>query len=941
MGSLLFLTTASTPGPVAGPLYQAVTTDSATKPGVSPLSPAELPTRTLRVAIYYEPNATVPDYGAIGQFYTNFSSLKDVLEDANYEVTNVSQSDILNHQLTTAAYDVLVIPDVLPRENITNMILEYWLGGGGILSVDSGIIFLNYFGIVPTGSAGTSGYGATWDYVWTGQQIIDSIAPPTRKYNINDSLEQNQGYDYAAFDWSHLSSTPDGDYMVRLTRPNITSTTYATGVAYDPPNAGGKVVQLPGNVTSLDPDFENLLVDAVDWVAPRPKGRVAYDLSHQPRLAVDSWDTLSAYPEQYSKLRNLTVARDFTFDKLYPSGEGNLTAERLAPYDVLILVTPDYNYTQPEVNAIQDWVLQGGSLFVLGEPGNGVFAKTTEQLNGVVAPFGLEVNMTVAGSGDVNLLGEHIPLTEGYSSKGLYMQPFWGYVNITSPNAFGVWYDLGGIAIAAAEPGQGRVVLSADMNWLANNRIGVDKNERYSVNIFNWLTSTNADVLLYVDDPYPPNFYVSAVAQALNTLELSFHLTFTADGFNQSFHKYSYNLAVVDTPNYYSVTDAAADYVEAGGRLIMSHWAVNYVHNHHIWPMLGVVYGGETIDNPMVNIWDSNHPVFQTPFDFGVDSFTPNKVMYTDDGDTLHVLDNATALAGNSTLPTENKSLIVMRNDGKTLLNSFIIDALVGDSDLSGYQDSYELWTNEIAYFFKPLIDHPCDTTYELGSTGNTVTWTPISHAPSFFEVVHGSTTLTNGTWSGGPITVNIDGFGIGTFALDIEVRDLYGQTATDTVLVTVEDTTKPLLSSPDDLSYVEGTVGHWINWSASDLDPASYSVTRNGTPVTSGTWDGSDIDVNVDALAVGTYIFAINVSDGSGNFATDSVTVTVTETPTTTSTGTTSTSTTGTTSGTTSSTTNGTTTTGASGIPQWAIIAAAAGAVVVVVIIIVMMKRK
>ncbi|MHA1735394.1 MAG: PKD domain-containing protein, partial [Candidatus Thorarchaeota archaeon] len=142
-------------------------------------------------------------------------------------------------------------------------------------------------------------------------------------------------------------------------------------------------------------------------------------------------------------------------------------------------------------------------------------------------------------------------------------------------------------------------------------------------------------------------------------------------------------------------------------------------------------------------------------------------------------------------------------------------------------------------------------------------------------------------------------------------------------------------------LSYVEGTVGHWINWSASDLDPASYSVTRNGTLVTSGTWDGSDIDVNVDALAVGTYIFAINVSDGSGNFATDSVTVTVTETPTTTSTGTTSTSTTGTTSGTTSSTTNGTTTTGASGIPQWAIIAAAAGAVVVVVIIIVMMKRK
>ena len=240
------------------------------------------------------------------------------------------------------------------------------------------------------------------------------------------------------------------------------------------------------------------------------------------------------------------------------------------------------------------------------------------------------------------------------------------------------------------------------------------KGKIHLLDVYIWNRTNPTKRLMFGSYPYPPNFYVTAVAQALNTLELSFHLTFTADGFNQSFHQYSYNLAVVDTPNYHSVTDAAADYVEAGGRLIMSYWAMNYHHDHRIWPMLGVVYGGDTLYNPIVNIWDSDHPVFQTPFDFGVDSFTPNNVMYGDDGDTLHVLDNATALAGNSTLPAENKSLIVMRNDGRTLLNSFIIDALVGDSDLSGYQDSYELWTNEIAYFFKPLIDHPGDTTYEL-----------------------------------------------------------------------------------------------------------------------------------------------------------------------------------------------------------------------------------
>ena len=90
---------------------------------------------------------------------------------------------------------------------------------------------------------------------------------------------------------------------------------------------------------------------------------------------------------------------------------------------------------------------------------------------------------------------------------------------------------------------------------------------------------------------------------------------------------------------------------------------------------------------------------------------------------------------------------------------------------------------------------------------------------------------------------------------------------------------TPPSIDHPSDISYIEGETGNSIEWTAVDSNAATYTITRNGAQVYSGSWiSGNPISINVDGLSTGSYTYAIVVSDQEGLTATDSVTVTVSE---------------------------------------------------------------
>ncbi len=178
-----------------------------------------------------------------------------------------------------------------------------------------------------------------------------------------------------------------------------------------------------------------------------------------------------------------------------------------------------------------------------------------------------------------------------------------------------------------------------------------------------------------------------------------------------------------------------------------------------------------------------------------------------------------------------------------------------------------------------PTIDSPSDITYELGTTGNSITWTPSDLHPDHYELYRNDSLLGSWVWDGSPIVVDVDGFGVSTYNYTLTVYDIGDNTVSDTVFVSVVDTTPPTIDSPSDVNYELGTTGNSITWTPSDLDPDHYELYQNDSLLGSWVWDGSPIVVDVDGLGVSTYNYTLTVYDVGDNTISDTVFVSVEDT--------------------------------------------------------------
>ncbi len=88
-----------------------------------------------------------------------------------------------------------------------------------------------------------------------------------------------------------------------------------------------------------------------------------------------------------------------------------------------------------------------------------------------------------------------------------------------------------------------------------------------------------------------------------------------------------------------------------------------------------------------------------------------------------------------------------------------------------------------------------------------------------------------------------------------------------------------PTITSPADVAYIVGTMGHSISWIITDTTTGTttYTIYCDGTNIHSDTWtSGSTIAINVDGLMIGIYNYTIIADDGYGSIVTDMVIVTV-----------------------------------------------------------------
>ncbi len=667
----------------------------------------------IRVAVYNEPNLTSPSYdGSFGFNTNNITALLDILSvNPRFDISLLTASEISGHILTTANFDVFIMLDNNPREFIVNNVLDFWLAGGGLLSFDSSAAFLAYSGILPPESAGDDGYSAIWRYSSFGYNF--TVRHPIAKaYSLGTVIPADGAYGYASWNWTALSAFTIGGDLVPVAH-SPTDENEITILAFDPTDRGGKVVSIGFDVDHESiPKLNQLIRNSINWLAPRPKARIAFDLSHLPRLGIDDWDEFSSYPGYYYGMRDLLVAHQYTVDKLFPVSSGdNFTLERLQKYDMLILTANDYNYTEGDRIAIEAWIANGGSLLAMTDRPYLSFAKPAQQANLLLSPFGLAVNISlpgVIGSNGITEFEKH-PTIDGCSSITL---SYYAYLNV-SGEAFPIWKDGANIHVAGSEYGKGRVIFVSDINWLqsVSGIIDLTDNKQFLLNVANWLTASTAKVLMYTDWLSSPNFYRTPLALALNDLGVKYYLAAPYDAvnfayLNLSLNLYSWDLVIIDNPSSFGLNNYFAeisDYIDSGGHLIMSYFNVDNYPANPLWAKLGFRFNATFSDQPPLYIWDAGHDIFSQPVDYKADNFTYGTV-YFDDGDKLTIFTNATALAGITATEQTDEAVIVLRNDEQTLFNGYLLDEFSADTDDSTVMDSFELWKNEIAFMLRPKL---------------------------------------------------------------------------------------------------------------------------------------------------------------------------------------------------------------------------------------------
>ncbi len=670
---------------------------------------------SVRVAIYDEADITVPTGPnpiLNNSFTNNLNEIESLLEGAGHTVTLLDEQNILDHQLMTADYDVFVLVNNVPRDSIAFLVYEFWLGGGGLLSFNKAFSYLNYRNIIWP-DLNLDGWGILWSNQSADIMNVTERHSTMIDHQIGDLISER------AADWTVISETVfDGSPVWGSITPlirNVTNTDHLYAFAMDTAawngHEGGRLVHLPGDGSSIPADFESIIIDSVEWLVPRPKGRIVFDLSHSARIGIDPWDvpyiTVWSSLNNFGQFRTLAVNHSYTIDKLYPSVSGNLTAERLAKYDILVVNWPDLDYTSAERAAVENWVAGGGSLLVLGDR-TGMSGGATGDvfLNQLIQNFDMSLGTT-----DVLNFASMTPASGGHLTLESCTTLSIGYRNylVVIGNATEIWMDGTDCVVAGEEFGQGRAILSADMNIFDNDFLGEESNVWFALNVLNWLSSTDAEILVHTD-------YLGwndAVCKALRDLGLSYSLFNTRQYLDDFVDSQSWDLLIYNNVNFFpesTIYDELYAFVNTGGTLILTSFDVDNHPTHPLWSKMGVEWSSSLSGQPSMYFWDAAHPIFTEPNNHTMYNYTSN-AFFGDDGDAVIYFEGYSAIAGTTATLQNGSATIVVSDDRTTLFNTIIIDNFGTDEDDSTYADSVELWQNEIVF----MMTEPPTTTPDGG----------------------------------------------------------------------------------------------------------------------------------------------------------------------------------------------------------------------------------
>ena len=190
--------------------------------------------------------------------------------------------------------------------------------------------------------------------------------------------------------------------------------------------------------------------------------------------------------------------------------------------------------------------------------------------------------------------------------------------------------------------------------------------------------------------------------------------------------------------------------------------------------------------------------------------------------------------------------------------------------------------TNTEPEFNEPLPD----ISYEVGTEGNSISWmiNDPSTINSSYKVYKDEIEILSDVVFivSEYVEIAIDGLEMGSYVYAIEVDDGYGKIIRGIFNVKVNNTSPNITTQFSNITYEEGSSGNNISWTASDpsMNNPTYSVYRDGIKILSDIQfnPGDSVLIPINGLNAGNFIYLIELNDGFGESAIESVWINVIE---------------------------------------------------------------
>jgi hypothetical protein len=175
-----------------------------------------------------------------------------------------------------------------------------------------------------------------------------------------------------------------------------------------------------------------------------------------------------------------------------------------------------------------------------------------------------------------------------------------------------------------------------------------------------------------------------------------------------------------------------------------------------------------------------------------------------------------------------------------------------------------------------PVIDGPADIDFQHHDSGYMITWTTYDEHPHRYSIIANGSVLRTGSWDQNVIAQTLDGLPIGYHNFTLFLEDIDLNSAQDAVIVIVSPAPPPVIEYRGSEEHTLGGGSDQLSWDAESDIPSEYAIYINGSLYEGGSWDGSQVTLDVSGFSPGVYEITCILTDLDGNTATQRVTVAV-----------------------------------------------------------------